>query len=167
MNQLPDKPSELIRLAVKDMQLCEADPRYKLDMRSWHRPVEGACHVCMAGAVMAQTLTLSPYIPINCSLNITGTIDFQMRQLGVEEPSEQLRLLNKLRAIDAFREGYLEAVTLLGIDLSAINLEEMYTALPFLPNPLEGSYDNYAAQDLPLFYEHMLAIADEFERRNF
>ena len=56
MNELPNKLSELIELAVRDVQACEADPRYILNMGRWHAPRNGGCEVCMAGAVMAQTL---------------------------------------------------------------------------------------------------------------
>ena len=56
MSELPDKPSELIRLALADLRKCEADPRYLIDMAQWHRPVTSElCHVCLAGAVMART----------------------------------------------------------------------------------------------------------------
>lgn len=58
MGALPRKMSELLRLAVKDAQTCEADPRYRLSMDDWHRYRDSSsqCHVCMAGAVMAQSL---------------------------------------------------------------------------------------------------------------
>lgn len=55
---LPSKLSELLELAVRDALTCEAEPaRYRLDMGSWHSPGrDGVCHVCLAGAVLAQTL---------------------------------------------------------------------------------------------------------------
>lgn len=58
---LPDKPSELIRLALSDLRKCENNPAYKIDMSLWHDPgaIEGKCSVCLAGAVMAQTEGLS------------------------------------------------------------------------------------------------------------
>lgn len=31
---LPDKPSELIRLALADLALCAADPNYRIDMEA-------------------------------------------------------------------------------------------------------------------------------------
>lgn len=65
MKRLPDKKSELLRLAVRDAQLCEADPRYVINMMAWHQLGHSLgdhvangerCHVCMGGAVMAKTL---------------------------------------------------------------------------------------------------------------
>jgi hypothetical protein len=67
--RLPNKLSALLRIAVKDAKACEADPRYKLAMDTWHTPRSpgGVCEVCLAGSVMAKTLGLrrdvsaSPY----------------------------------------------------------------------------------------------------------
>lgn len=53
---LPRKPSELIRLALSDLAKCEADPRYMIEMGTWHEPKGKVCHVCLAGSVMAQTM---------------------------------------------------------------------------------------------------------------
>jgi hypothetical protein len=54
--ELPDTLSGLLRLAVADAQKCANDPRYVLQMGSWHEPGLKRCSVCMAGAVMAQSL---------------------------------------------------------------------------------------------------------------
>ena len=86
MNQLPDKPSELIRLAIRDMQLCERDPRYNLNMNQWHSggssDGERVCQVCMAGSVMAKTL-----------------------QVPIEDYEDMIETLfyDKMRAINSFR----------------------------------------------------------------
>lgn len=63
LNRLPDKPSELIRLALADLKKVESDPRYEIAMAvTWHEPQEEerTCLVCLAGAVMAEELGLSP-----------------------------------------------------------------------------------------------------------
>ena len=52
------KPSELIRLALKDLEACEKDPDYEINMNVWHKPVGDQCMVCLAGAVMAQTFEM-------------------------------------------------------------------------------------------------------------
>ena len=65
------KPSELIRVALKDLRACELDPRYEIDMLVWHDPnlIKGVevpypqarpCQVCLAGSVMAQSLGTNP-----------------------------------------------------------------------------------------------------------
>ena len=58
---LPTTPSELIRAALRDLRAIEADDRYVVDMSRWHGPTmdnhgQAVCQVCLAGAVMAQTL---------------------------------------------------------------------------------------------------------------
>lgn len=53
---LPDKPSELIRIGVRDLRACAADANYVVDLDVWHRPDrQGRCLVGLAGAVMAQS----------------------------------------------------------------------------------------------------------------
>jgi len=63
MNKLPDKCGDLIRLAVKDLTLCEANPDYTVDMGKWHQydDDEDTCYVCLAGSVMAQSLSVEKY----------------------------------------------------------------------------------------------------------
>lgn len=77
MNKLPDRPSELIRVGLADLEKCEESPDYSIYMGSWHEPrsktcVCGyceaarsekpnyACMVCLAGAVMAMSLGALP-----------------------------------------------------------------------------------------------------------
>lgn len=56
--KLPAKPSELIRLALKDLEAVERDKKtYVVDMGRYHEPNSsdsGKCAVCFAGAVMSQ-----------------------------------------------------------------------------------------------------------------
>lgn len=54
---LPTKPSELIRVAIKDLIAIEQDRRYVVDMTEWHRP-NSHCRVCFAGAVIALRVGL-------------------------------------------------------------------------------------------------------------
>lgn len=56
--ELPNSLPDLIDVAAADMEKVMADPRYKLNMGTWHegRSFERACVVCLAGSVMACTL---------------------------------------------------------------------------------------------------------------
>jgi len=56
--ELPDKPSELILLAINDLEKCEKDPNYEINMSHWHLPssFSGKCYVCLAGSVMSKSL---------------------------------------------------------------------------------------------------------------
>jgi hypothetical protein len=70
--RLPNKPSELIRLALKDLRSIEAKPDlYNINMsEAYHKqlaryhPARGKCSVCAAGAVMAETLKIDPEIEV-------------------------------------------------------------------------------------------------------
>lgn len=86
MKRLPNKPSELLKLALSDMELVEQDPRYKIDMGFWHMPIKNKCVVCLAGSVMAKTLKIPPK--------------------KEKEPYDMLEIREKLLMIDRLRKGY-------------------------------------------------------------
>jgi hypothetical protein len=56
----PEKLSDLIELALGDLEKVEKDERYRVDMDEWHSPNPEACHVCFAGAVIVGTLGVAP-----------------------------------------------------------------------------------------------------------
>ena len=68
--KLPDLPSELLALALDDLEKCQADEHYSFYMGTWHKPSdydairpsdEGVvCNVCVAGAVIGKTLGAHP-----------------------------------------------------------------------------------------------------------
>lgn len=81
--KLPNKPSELIHLAMNDLEAVEKNPLYRVDMEVWHEMFNTKCHVCLAGAVMACTLAFDPKKPF---------FDIDM------ETNDKLCVLNYLRA---------------------------------------------------------------------
>lgn len=89
---LPDKPSELIRVALKDLKSVEKSPFYKVDMLRWHKglTLSRRCTVCLAGAVMARTLKM----PI-------------LKDITPYTHEFDDGLTNKLGALDSFRQGYI------------------------------------------------------------
>lgn len=61
MTDLPEKVSDLIRVALADLIKCEGDERYDVNMSFWHTPYtddagEPVCAVCLGGSVLVQTL---------------------------------------------------------------------------------------------------------------
>ncbi len=105
--KLPDKLSELILVALEDLAKVKVDPRYEIDLSSWHTSQEytisGKCSVCFAGAVMAGRMA-----PDRIGESIDPH-DF--------EPSDarKLRALNELRTgslLDAMLEMDLEEISL-------------------------------------------------------
>ena len=85
-NTLPDKPSELINVALADLAKVEQSKKYEVDMDTWHDPSAGICYVCLAGAVMAKSLQASPDKSLLPSMHNGG-------------------LSGKLSALDEFRTG--------------------------------------------------------------
>ena len=81
------KPSELIRVALNDLELCEKDAKYNVYMEAWHEPFDQnsdspGCFVCLAGAVIAQSLNT----PINFDRspeNFSLPISIRLRVLNL------------------------------------------------------------------------------------
>lgn len=129
MNVLPDKtlpdlPSELIRLAIKDLEIAEKSSRYTVNMGYFHTPKRTwygrrVCLVCLAGAVMAGTLDVS----IDLELEPGAFVDSDVR--------------DKLRALDCFHDGdILGGLTDMHVDVPK-NLEHWYV-VPMHSNDPEG-----------------------------
>ncbi len=62
--ELPSKLSDLLDLAVTDALALDKRRRrgkrmFKLNMQKWVEPIDGVCHVCMAGSVMVRRLGAS------------------------------------------------------------------------------------------------------------
>ena len=98
---LPDKPSDLLILALADLAKAESDPTYDIHMGEWHVPFrrrlkdkptdrcrkyDHFCSVCFAGAVMA------------------GTLGQEAGRKLIPEHFEPA-LHDKLQALDCFRTG--------------------------------------------------------------
>lgn len=100
---LPRLPSQLLRIALADLEKCESDPRFKVDMGVWLAPPGNEylnpstnCAVCLAGAVMANTLNVS----------FTGAKhEIMPSSDDYIDPKNQ----NQLMAIDLLRGGYLRS----------------------------------------------------------
>jgi hypothetical protein len=143
--ELPDKLSELIRVAVKDLEACRADPAYVIDMFDWHLPRGGVCHVCLAGAVFAKTCGAPPDHP-SCME------DFDLEKLGIADEKNAGAMSDKFSALNAARgKGLVIALMYMGHD-EEVRLE-----------PFEwGEYD----MDDP-DGETLLRLADHLERQGY
>lgn len=138
MKTLPDKASELIRLAIDDLEKTEKDDRYKINMTRWHVPDYEdykVCSVCLAGAVMAQSLDANPYEWVSPSVY---QIDVALK----------LKALNYLR----YMVGYCLEDGLALLD------QTMPENLVLPDNPVE--YE----KDPGLFKQQMRDLASELER---
>ncbi len=135
--KLPDKPSELIRVALADLEKCEKDPGYKIEMDVWHEPRSegGKCEVCLAGSVMAKTLSVD--------------------RIMDADPSEFPEAVHlKLCALDSFRCGEVTEAFLgmrIGDGIRQISDREIK---PYSLNPAQ-------------FKEDMNRLADELEAAGY
>ena len=117
---LPDKPSDLLQLALDDLQKTENDDRYVINMDVWHDPgpPDNKCRVCLAGSVMAQTLQGSPWLQLRPESFDDGKIDLQ------------------LCAIDHFREGDVTlALDILEYRFVPATLNDHMDITPYKDNP--------------------------------
>lgn len=125
MSRLPDRPSELIRLALRDLRSAIASG-YLVNMNDWHTPLlrrEGGefvvsrdergrarCEVCLAGAVMACSLGAPrdrDMGPFEIALAAMGRTDDGSLTPSDRVEVRQHELYRKLRALDYFRIGFL------------------------------------------------------------
>lgn len=101
--KLPDKMSELLRVAVDDLEKIEADPNYRINMAQWHSPSGAYCEVCLAGATLAtrgipSDVEIDPSIPIQslegrkvydklCAINSlrTGSVKTAAEYMGITD----------------------------------------------------------------------------------
>ena len=62
--ELPPPGPDLIRLALDDLEKCEADPNVTINMRVWLEPddedLNDTCQACLAGAVLLKSLEIVP-----------------------------------------------------------------------------------------------------------
>lgn len=110
--RLPEKPSDLILLALEDLSKAEKSDAYDVVMSQWHHPCDsdGVCEVCLAGSVMAFSLDadvdddLSPaslYLNPQDHRRLVALDDFRkgdtakaFRTLGMEPPVGFRREIN-------------------------------------------------------------------------
>ena len=137
---LPTKPSELIRVALRDLRACEADDRYVVNMWRWHWPTTDhrgrkVCAVCLAGAVLAKTIGAP-------------------RERRIVDYDLSKSLENGLDALDCFRLGRIDfGLELLNFDLSALDAQWTQYARE----------SEYYESDPDEFHRRMKNLANYFE----
>jgi len=149
---LPSIPSQLLRLALNDLELCEQDPRFRIKMETWLVKNEGEdyCSVCLAGAVMAKTLqTPIPFSGerFSCAPSNFGMLE---RQLG---------------ALDSFRVGHLgNGFDRLGRVISynlRCKLQVAFEPKDF--STVDSFYMEYYEKNPEGFKSQMISLANIFE----
>lgn len=112
---LPRLPSAGILLALADLELAERDPAVEVKMSVWYggrgytnRP-NAECAVCLAGAVMRNTLRIpqpdeNEFIRMGSSTFTTATTSILPLSSSIFTPATTF----KLRALNYFRMGLVE-----------------------------------------------------------
>lgn len=122
---LPKIPSELLSVALADLEKAEADSHYSIHLLGWHRPVGELCQVCLAGAVMAFSLgadihrDLSP-ADFPCTRELIalnflcfGIVDKALEVLGVANPTRirQVSIVHYEVDPDLFKRDIVNLIT--------------------------------------------------------
>lgn len=151
MPKLPDKPSELIRLAMHDLKKVERMPKkYIVNMSTWHSPAKnGKCAVCFAGSVMACSMKEDPE-----------------RELDPGELYDEA-IQQKYYALNEFRLGQIKLgiAEIYGRHMLSARLEnKIERALPYLPEKVKVA--KYKAKDKKarrMFHADMEKLASMLE----
>jgi len=163
MNELPEKPSALIRLALSDLEKASISPEYSIDMGRWHSRQSAYgeklefCRVCLAGSVMAMTLK----VPHDAEIEIDSK-PFEI-DAGVpvfdnlkDIPIETQR---KLYAINDFRTGNVfGAMEFLYPDMEKDDLDKLAE--------LDRHITDYSSGP-EIFCEEMRELANDLEARGY
>lgn len=157
---LPDTLSELTRIALRDLEAAEANPRYRVGMSMWHTPLTETggmatgpekphhCRVCLAGAVMAGTLNA----PFGEFIGPTDLV-----------PDER----GKLYALDSVRCGFLaEALSEFYWTDSGTDPELDHAVLERLINDPRLDFPDYE-DDPAAFKAGLTRVADALEKEGF
>lgn len=139
--RLPDLPSQLIRVSLRDLRKVEKDEGYRVNMGDWHCGDEGLqpCEVCMAGAVMAKTLKVE-------------------RSQNASPYSFDSSVAGKLLAIDFLRNGDVASA----IDTLSVNHRQRHTRRRKMKDRgMRGVVDYHV--DPARFRREMLRLARDLE----
>ena len=124
--RLPDKPSELIRVALEDVKKVENTPGYKVNLHEWNEVRrDGLCHVCLGGSVLVQ----------RCGAKNGESPGVLLEQKRIDHETYR-----KLYALDYFRWGNVKA----GLDemgISSVDLPGQLLVTDYKNGPAAFFHD--------------------------
>ncbi len=96
MNPLPDKPSEILAIALTHLQECK-EKGMIIDMSRWAIIKNGKpCQVCLAGAVIVSRYDWKNLLAKHWKIGSIGEVMPAMLQKLPHAEREKLRMLNDL-----------------------------------------------------------------------
>ncbi len=136
---LPSKLSDLIDVALRDLELCEANPKININMSVWYEKYHSKdyCSVCLAGAVLLQTLpkALVEGIKLN---------DYWCSDI-FEMDGKNQRLEAKLCALDNIRMGEVHRA-LVNLGLVEEGSDNFYRYIEYWSGDVFHMYDEYESE---------------------
>ncbi len=134
--QLPNKPSALLDLALKDLIKTEKDKKYIINMGDWHLTRDFLpCCVCLAGAVIAKTLEWpidKDYWPASDSRNDkklmaleylrTGDVYSAISTMGLDLKGDYMKLDRDIVGYDESPKDFKKQIQKLVKDLKTAGL---------------------------------------------
>jgi hypothetical protein len=141
---LSASPSQLLRLALKDLAEVEKMPDYRIDMTFWMRNIismgdKEVCYVCLAGACLVRRYSAD-----------RSRVD---KIINSREPEDQ-QIYMRMCALDCFRQGQVaEGLRYLGFQLKP-EMSYLYPVMPYF-------------QDVELAKEDMADLAELLEAHGF
>lgn len=88
-DNLPEKLSELLELALKHFSDLRADDRYHLDLSNYHQLSDsGQVHVCLAGALMVEELDVPHGTERVVSFDFAPSIGRKLRAIDYAQKGE-------------------------------------------------------------------------------
>ena len=103
------QPWKLIRDAVADLEKMENVDGVVIDMMEYHRILNGTCHMCLAGCVMAQIQSIQrneTYSPFDFNQKTSNKLEFISSVALNGEHWKRLDLTNKQREEIKKRSAY-------------------------------------------------------------
>jgi hypothetical protein len=146
VDTLPDKPSDLLSVALYDLYACSQDSAYDINFNEWHKPLQkrdntqfsnktepDVCQVCFAGSIMAKTLGCDSTQRVEANNVILFHKD----------------TILKLMAVDEFRKGHINsALDIMGLKPNQKDFDISYKGRPIANNSGFKMYVDF--EDVPV-----------------